>query len=88
LDETPSTPISQAIDTTAKKKISFKDKFEFEQLDKEIPKLEEEKKQLEQAMAIESDHSKLNDLAQRFSAVEKELDTKSMRWMELSELMS
>lgn len=88
LDETPATPISQAIDTTAKKKISFKDKFEFEQLDKEIPKLEEEKKQLEQAMAIESDHSKLNDLAQRFSAVEKELDTKSMRWMELSELMS
>lgn len=68
-----------------KRKLSFKEKYEFDQLEKEIPQLEKEKAELTLKMNGVSDHSELSKLANRFSEVEKQLDEKGMRWLELSE---
>lgn len=71
-----------------KKKLSFKEKREFEELDALIPKLESEKSQIEAelssgALSTEELLAKSN----RISVLIEAIDEKTMRWMELSELM-
>ncbi|MDU1906181.1 MAG: ABC-F family ATP-binding cassette domain-containing protein [Dysgonomonas sp.] len=71
-----------------KKKLSFKEKREFEELDALIPQLEEEKKQLEIELSsgtLSSDE--LLAKSNRISELIDEIDEKTMRWMELSEWM-
>jgi len=71
-----------------KKKPSFKEKFEFEQLEKEIATLEEEKKKLTDLLnAGSSNHEDMIKWASDIGKLESELDDKSFRWMVLSELM-
>lgn len=67
------------------KKLSFKEKFELEQLEKDMPKLQEEKKSLEEKLASTTDYEALQKAADRISAIISELDEKEMRWLELSE---
>ena len=67
-------------------KPSFKEKFELEQLEKEIPALQEEKKLLEEKMnAGGMDYDALQKAAERISIIVQLLDEKEMRWLELSE---
>lgn len=71
-----------------KKKLSFKEKREFEELDELIPKLEEEKNNLEVEMSsgtLSSDE--LISKSNRISELIDEIDEKTLRWMELSELI-
>ncbi len=71
-----------------KKKLSFKEKREFEELDALIPKLEEEKSILENELSsgiLSSDD--LLAKSNRISELMDEIDEKTMRWMELSEYM-
>ncbi len=69
-----------------KTKLSFKEKFEFEKLENEIPKLETEKKMLEDRLTENvSDHNELLKISKRLGEVSSDLDSKSMRWIELSE---
>jgi ATP-binding cassette subfamily F protein uup len=71
-----------------KNKLSFKEKYELEQLEKEIPVLEKEKEQLTEKMNTASgNHLELQQAAERFAEVSNLLDEKSMRWLELSELV-
>ena len=72
-----------------KKRMSFKEKREFEQLEKEIEMLEAEKKQLEAdlcsgTLSIDA----LTEKSKRLPFLEAELDEKSLRWLELSEIES
>ncbi len=68
------------------KKPSFKEKFEFEQLEKEIPELQKEKRELEEKMnAGEMEYANLQKAAERISTIVQLLDEKEMRWLELSE---
>jgi len=70
----------------AKQKFSFKEKTEFEKLEKEIPALENEKKLLEVKMNNGSmDFEKLQETAERVSDIILLLDKKESRWLELSE---
>ncbi len=71
-----------------KKKLSFKEKREFEELDILIPKLESEKSQIEDELSsgILSTEELLAK-SNRISDLIEEIDEKTMRWMELSELM-
>ncbi|NDW09504.1 ABC-F family ATP-binding cassette domain-containing protein [Dysgonomonas sp. 520] len=69
-----------------KTKLSFKEKREFEELDKLIPQLEEEKSCLENELS--SGTLSTEDLlakSNRISELIDEIDEKTMRWMELSE---
>ncbi|MEX0813519.1 MAG: ABC-F family ATP-binding cassette domain-containing protein [Chitinophagales bacterium] len=72
-----------------RKKLTYKDKLEYETLEKEIEKLEAEKTELEKQMANESanaDHEILLEKSQRLSEVMKAIDEKTLRWMELEEV--
>ena len=69
------------------RKMSFKEKQEFERLEKEIERLEREKSALESALSSGAlSGEELMNASTRIGAVIEELDEKSMRWLELSEL--
>jgi len=67
-------------------KLSFKEKSEFEKLEKEIPDLEIEKKLLEVKLNNGSmDFEKLQETTERIGDIIVLLDKKEMRWLDLSE---
>jgi ATP-binding cassette subfamily F protein uup len=73
-------------DELPKQKISFKEKTEFEKLEKEIPALEKEKKLLEVKLNNGSmEFEKLQETSEKISDIIVLLDKKEMRWLELSE---
>ncbi|MGL4596358.1 MAG: ABC transporter C-terminal domain-containing protein, partial [Bacteroidia bacterium] len=80
-------PVIEVQEPVVKRKVSFKEKYEFEQLEKEIPTLESEKSALTEKMAGLSDHGELRDAADRFAKLEKDLEEKTTRWLELADLM-
>ena len=70
----------------AKRRLTFKERKEFEELDAEIPRLEAEKKELEESMSSGTlGPEELMRQSERISRLMDELDEKSMRWLELSE---
>ncbi len=72
-----------------KTKLSFNEKFEFDNLEKDIPKLEAKKEELEQQMnsGTISDHEELTKLAEELGQIIADLDAKTDRWIELSEFV-
>ena len=79
-----------SVETTpkeAKRKMSYKEKREFEQLEREIEALETEKKQIEEALSSGSvSVDEITTMSKRLPQLTDELDEKSMRWLELSEI--
>ena len=70
-----------------KRKMSFKEKQEFIALEKDISALEEEKAEIEAALSGGLiDVNEITKLSKRLPILNDELDTKSMRWLELSEI--
>lgn len=70
-----------------KKKLSFKEKREFEQLEQEIAALEEEKKQIEEVLCSgQLSVEELTEKSKRLPVLEELIDEKTFRWLELSEL--
>ena len=58
-----------------------------ERLEKEIGQLEEEQKSIEDALCSGTlDVDSLTDKSKRLAAIKDEIDEKSMRWLELSEI--
>lgn len=75
--------------TTQKVKMSFKEKREFEQLEREIAALEEEQRQLEEQLCSGTlSVEELTEKSKRLPIIKEEIDEKSMRWLELSEIES
>jgi len=73
--------------TPERRKLSFKEKQEFEALEKEIPQLETEKTDIENQLAsgiLTSDE--IIKASQRHAEVNDLIDEKTMRWLELSEI--
>jgi ATP-binding cassette subfamily F protein uup len=68
-----------------KKKRSFKEEREFQQLTNEIASLEAEKEQIHQDMSGISDYVKLQEMGERLQEIKDLLDEKEMRWLELDE---
>lgn len=69
-----------------RRKLSYKEKMELEQLSKDIEKLEEEQKSIEQQLCTGMlDINQLTTLSKRLPEVKEMLDEKEMRWLELSE---
>ncbi len=69
-----------------KTKFSYKEKLEFEQLEKDLELLEVKKKKLGDSLNESiSDHEELMKITKEFGEVSKELEEKSDRWLELSE---
>ena len=73
--------------TEGKRKLSFNEKREYEQLTKDIESLEKEKAELETALASGTlSNDELVQKSQRFQEVTDLLDEKELRWLELDEL--
>ena len=71
-----------------KRKMSFKEKHEYEQLSDKIAQLEEEKQQLEEELCSGSlAVDELTEKSKRLPILKEELDTLELRWLELSELL-
>jgi len=70
-----------------KQKLSYKEQKELEQLDNEIADLSEQKVALEKALeSPEADPDKITKNSRLYEQVNDELETKELRWLELSEL--
>lgn len=69
------------------RKMSFNEKREFEALETEIPKLEEEKTGIETKLSSgELTENEIIGLSKRFSELVELIDEKTMRWLELSDI--
>lgn len=74
--------------TPSKKKISFKDKREFELLEKELEDLNKEKATITEKLSNgDLPFDELQKLSERIAEITSLLDEKELRWLELSELM-
>lgn len=86
-----STPTEKNTRTTprsdTRRKLTYKEKTEFERLDREIAALETEQTQIETLLCSgELSVDQLTEKSIRLSALKAELDEKSLRWLELSEI--
>jgi len=67
----------------AKKKLSYKEQKEFEELDAKIPELEALQKELEAKMSS-SDYAEVQAASEKYSQISKQLEEMYVRWEELA----
>ena len=83
----PTVEKTSRLEKVQKKKLTFKERKEFEALEVEIPLLEAEKAELETAMSSGTlSNDELLAKSERIAKVIEEIDEKTMRWLELTEL--
>lgn len=71
-----------------KRKMSYKEKREYEQLTQEIDALTEEQKKLEEELCSGNlSVEELTEKSKRLPEIKDELDEKEMRWLELAEML-
>ena len=70
-----------------KRKMTYKEKREYEQLTKELEQLENEQKTLEEALCSgQLSVEELTEKSKRLTEIKDEIDEKEMRWLELAEI--
>lgn len=73
--------------TEQERRMSYKERIEFAQLEKDISLLETEKKMLEEQLCSGTlSVDELTEKSKRLPVLNEELDSKELRWLELSEL--
>ncbi len=79
--------VSNRVRMNDKRKLTFKERKELESLTTEIEQLEQEKKAIEEALCSgELSVEELTEKSCRLPKLSAEIDEKSMRWLELSEI--
>ena len=72
-----------------RRRLSYKEKLEFQQLERDIEELTLEKSAAEEALSSGTlSVEEITKLSERFQVVTQQLDEKEMRWLELAELQS
>ena len=85
--KTSSTNATTTRSVLERRKMPYKEKREFEQLERDIAVLEEEQRQLEEVLCSGTlSVEELTEKSKRLPLLKDELDEKSMRWLELSEI--
>ena len=70
-----------------KRRLSYKERLEYERLEKDIEALEAEKKQIEEALSSGTlSVADITTMSKRLPVLTDELDEKSLRWLELDEV--
>lgn len=83
----PSAQKTARIRLNDKRRMTFKERQEFQQLEQDIGRLEAQKKQIEEALCSgKLSVDELTEQSKLLPQITVELDVKSMRWLELSEL--
>lgn len=78
-------PLAAAAKAAVKKKLSYKEQKELEQLEKDMPALEQEKIQIAEQMGTNIPFAELEHLSRRAVEIASLLEEKELRWLELSE---
>ncbi len=85
--QAPTTPHKNTWGGEKKRKLTFKEKQEMQQLEADIERLEQEKQELETALCSGTlGVDEITEKSKRLPTLSEELDEKSMRWLELSEI--
>ena len=88
-DRKQKVPVTKTKVDIPKTKLTFKEKLEFEQLEKDIRSLEEEKTKLETELSSGNNTPmQLQEKSNRIGEIMRLLDEKEMRWLELSEFVN
>ena len=66
-------------------RLSYKEKLEFERLEKELPSMEARRTALQADLMQESDHQKMQTMGEELGKLSAQIDEAEMRWLELSE---
>ncbi|HEX2607584.1 MAG TPA: ATP-binding cassette domain-containing protein, partial [Flavisolibacter sp.] len=83
--ERPSMPVEQP--AIARKKLSYKEQREFENLEKDIRALENERKEIYDKLSSDTlPFDQLQKLTERITVIANLIDEKELRWLELSEV--
>jgi ATP-binding cassette subfamily F protein uup len=83
----PTAQVAPPAPAPVKKKMTFKEKHEFEKLEKEMPALEKEKEKLTTALSDETlNYDQITVLADSLTKVTQTLEEMELRWLELSEM--
>lgn len=86
-DQLAKSPAKSKPKTAAKRRLSFKEAREFAALGEDIDRLEAEKRDIETALSSGAlSVAQITEMSKRLPALTTELDTKSLRWLELSEI--
>jgi len=79
---------NQPVASNKSRKLSFKEKQEYERLEKQIPEMEAQKEELEESLYNHppSEYSQMKQLTERLGQLTQEIDTATERWLELADL--
>lgn len=84
----PSTPETATPHTPPKKKLSYKEQRELEQIENALPKLDSERDTLTQKLNGETDYEVIAELSKALEEITAELEDKEMRWLELQDMIN
>ena len=85
----PAKPVEekQTKNTNSKRKLSFKEQKEFENIEKEMPVLKEKQDEILEKLNNETDYNIISELSQELEETISQLEAHEMRWLELQEIL-
>ena len=85
----PAKPIEekQTKNTNSKRKLSFKEQKELENIEKEMPVLKQKQDEILEKLNNETDYSIISELSQELEETTSQLEAHEMRWLELQEIL-
>ena len=85
----PAKPVEekQSKNTNSKRKLSFKEQKELENIEKEMPVLKEKQDEILEKLNNETDYSIISELSQELEETTSQLEAHEMRWLELQEVL-
>lgn len=78
-------PTSLGIKGDYSERLSYKERLEFDTLEKDLPQLEARRDELQTEMLAESEHGKMKALGEALGELTEKIDAAELRWLELSE---
>ncbi len=78
-------PTSLGIKGDYSERLSYKERLEFDTIEKDLPQLEARRDELQTEMLAESDHGKMKALGEALGELTEKIDAAELRWLELSE---
>jgi len=86
-EPTKPTEEKQTKNTNSKRKLSFKEQKELENIEKEMPVLKEKQDEILEKLNNETDYNIISELSQKLEETTSQLEAHEMRWLELQEIL-
>ena len=85
----PAKPVEekQTKNTNSKRKLSFKEQKELENIEKEMPVLKKKQDEILEKLNNETDYNIISELSQQLEETTSQLESHEMRWLELQEIL-